>query len=249
MAKFIAYYRVSTARQGRSGLGLEAQQAAVASLVSFNGNKLVAEYREVESGAVRERPQLAAALNHCRVTGATLVVAKMDRLSREAGFIRQLIDGDVSIRFCDLPSVPEGPIGKLLLGVLSEVAELERALISRRTKEAMAAAKDRGRTFGNPNGAAALVAYRAKGAATSAKVRGAKADEAAQRLAPIIAELRAAGIDTAKGIARELNARHITTPGRKGGDAEPVPQDGADQSAKGKWSATQVRRLLERIGE
>ena len=98
MKKFVAYFRVSTARQGRSGLGLAAQRAAVNDLIAANGTKLISEFQEVESGKDRDRPKLAAALDHCRVTGATLVVAKMDRLSREANFIGALIDGDVDIQ-------------------------------------------------------------------------------------------------------------------------------------------------------
>ncbi len=133
----------STARQGRSGLGLAAQRSAVSDLIAFN-NKLIADFQEVESGKNRDRPELAKALDHCRVTGATLVVAKMDRLSREANFIGALIDGDVDIRFCDFPTIPAGSVGRLILGVMAQIAEFERGVISERTKAAMAAAKARG---------------------------------------------------------------------------------------------------------
>ena len=137
MAKFVAYYRVSTARQGRSGLGLAAQWSAVSDLIAFNGNKLIGEFQEVESGKHRDRPELAKALDHCLVTGATLVVAKMDRLSREANFIGALIDGDVDIRFCDFPTIPAGSVGRLILGVMAQIAEFERGVISERTKAAI----------------------------------------------------------------------------------------------------------------
>ncbi len=229
MGKFVAYFRVSTARQGRSGLGLAAQRAAVNDLIAAKGNKLIAEFQEVESGKDRDRPKLAAALDHCRVTGATLVVAKMDRLSREANFIGALIDGDVDIRFCDFPTIPAGPVGRLILGVMAQIAEFERGIISERTKAAMAAAKARGQTFGNPCGAAPLVKHRKRGIRNSLKVRTAKADGFAQRLAPIIVDIRAAGIDTTSGLARELNARDIEAP------------------RGGQWGVTQVRRLLARI--
>ncbi len=229
MDKFVAYFRVSTARQGRSGLGLAAQRAAVNDLIATNGNKLISEFQEVESGKDRDRPKLAAALDHCRVTGATLVVAKMDRLSREANFIGALIDGDVDIRFCDFPTIPAGSVGRLILGVMAQIAEFERGVISERTKAAMAAAKARGQTFGNPCGAAPLVKHRKRGARNSQKVRIAKADEFARRLAPIIADIHDGGIDTAKGIARELNERDI------------------EASRGGTWSGKQVRRVLARL--
>ena len=227
--KFVAYFRVSTARQGRSGLGLAAQRTAVNGLIVANGNKLIAEFQEVESGKNRDRPKLTAALDHCRVTGATLVVAKMDRLSREANFIGALIDGDVDIRFCDFPTIPAGPVGRLILGVMAQIAEFERGIISQRTKDALAVAKARGVKLGNPRGAAPLVKHRKRGIRNSLKVRLAKADGFAQRIAPIIENIRVAGVDTAAGLARALNERDIEAP------------------RGGKWGATQVRRLLARL--
>ena len=227
--KFVAYFRVSTARQGRSGLGLAAQRTAVNGLIVANGNKLIAEFQEVETGKNRDRPKLMAALDHCRVTGATLVVAKMDRLSREANFIGALIDGDVDIRFCDFPTIPAGPVGRLILGVMAQIAEFERGIISQRTKDALAVAKARGVKLGNPKGAAPLVKHRKRGIRNSLRVRTAKADGFAQRIEPIIADIRAAGINTAKGLARALNERDIEAP------------------RGGQWSATQVRRVVARI--
>ena len=140
-----------------------------------------------------------------------------------------LIDGDVDIRFCDFPTIPAGSVGRLILGVMAQIAEFERGVISERTKAAMAAAKARGMTFGNPCGAAPLVTHRKRGARNSQKVRIAKADEFARRLAPIIADIHDGGIDTAKGIARELNERDIQA------------------SRGGVWSGKQVRRVLERL--
>ena len=229
MDKFVAYFRVSTARQGRSGLGLAAQRAAVNDLIAANGNKLISEFQEIESGKNHDRPRLAEALDRCRLTGATLVVAKMDRLSREANFIGALIDGDVDIRFCDFPTIPAGPVGRLILGVMAQIAEFERGINSQRIKDAMAAAKARGQTFGNPCGAAPLVKHRKRGARNSLKVRAAKADGFAQRLAPIIADIRAKGAGTSTAIAHELNESDIKA--RLGG----------------RWSTKQVQRVLARL--
>jgi DNA invertase Pin-like site-specific DNA recombinase len=224
MQKFAAYYRVSTKRQGQSGLGIEAQKATVRSLISANGNKLIAEFTEVESGKNVARPKVAEALAHCKITGATLIVAKLDRLSRNAAFLLTLRDSGVPIMFADMPQAD-----KFTVGVLAMVAEREREVISKNTKDALAAAKARGITLGNPKGAAPLVKHRKRGRRKAAQVVTAKADDFAQRLAPIIVDIRTAGIDTANGIARALNARDVETP------------------RGGQWSAVQVRRVLARL--
>ncbi len=150
--RFVAYYRVSTDRQGRSGLGLDAQRAAVAKYVAGAGGVVAAEFEEVESGKRADRPQLAAALAACRARRAALVIAKLDRLARNARFLLHVVEGtgEAGVVFCDLPSVPPGPVGKFLLTQMAAVAELEAGLISQRTRAALAVAKARGTVLGNP---------------------------------------------------------------------------------------------------
>jgi len=141
--KFVAYYRVSTDRQGASGLGIEAQRATVAKHVS--AGHLLAEFQEVESGRSAVRPQLAAALAVCRRNDATLVIAKLDRLSRNVAFIATLMEGDVSFVACDMPHA-----NPLTIHILAAVAQEERKAISERTRAALEVAKARGTRLGNP---------------------------------------------------------------------------------------------------
>jgi len=148
--RFVSYLRVSTDRQGKSGLGLQAQRDAVANYLNGGQWELVAELVEVESGKRQDRPQLDAALTTCRLHRATLVVAKLDRLARNAKFLLHLIDSGADVVFCDLPHVPSGPTGRFLLTQMAAVAELEAGLISQRTKAALAAAKSRGVKLGTP---------------------------------------------------------------------------------------------------
>ena len=142
--KFVSYLRVSTDKQGRSGLGLEAQREAVASYLNGGRLTLEAEYVETESGKRADRPKLKAALAHAKAIGATLIFAKLDRLTRNVDLLRALVASDVDLVFCDLPSVPPGAMGRFLLTQMASVAELEAGLISERTKAALAAAKARG---------------------------------------------------------------------------------------------------------
>lgn len=141
---FISYLRVSTDRQGASGLGLSAQRQAVENYLNGGRWTLVKEFVEIESGRSAERPQLQRALNLCRVRRVPLVVAKVDRLTRSLSFLSRLLDAGVDVRFCDLPQI-EGPTGKFMLQRMAAVAELEAGLISKRTRDALAAAKARGR--------------------------------------------------------------------------------------------------------
>lgn len=139
--KYIAYYRVSTQMQGRSGLGLEAQKSEV---IRFTANhELVAEYIEIESGRKNDRPQLNQALNHCIESGATLVIAKLDRLSRNVAFIEALKSKGVKFICCDMPEANE-----FIIGVMAQLAQYERKLISDRTKAALNAYKQRGGKLG-----------------------------------------------------------------------------------------------------
>ncbi len=158
--KFVAYYRVSTDKQGRSGLGLEAQRQAVRDRLDGGAWQLVGEYTEVESGRRKARPELTKALTACKRHRAKLVVAKLDRLSRNAGFLLALLDSGVEVLFADMPQIP-GAMGKFVIGVMAQVAELEAGLISERTKAALAAAKARGVRLG-PHGAILASRYRAE---------------------------------------------------------------------------------------
>ena len=151
--RIIGYERVSTARQGASGLGIEAQRQAIDGFVAQRGATLIARFTEVESGRNPDRPELQKALHLAKVTGATLVIAKLDRLSRNAAFLLTLRDSGVRFAAVDLPEAND-----LTVGIMALVAQAEREAISKRTKEALAVARSRGVKLGNPNGAAALQA-------------------------------------------------------------------------------------------
>src|SRR5882762_2686410 len=144
-AKFIGYLRVSTEKQGQSGLGIAAQRKAIEDYLNGGRWELLAEYVEIESGKRSDRPELAAALAHANATGATLVIAKLDRLSRNVAFISNLMESGVEFVAADMPMA-----NRLTVHVLAAVAEHEREMISERTKAALAAAKARGIKLGNP---------------------------------------------------------------------------------------------------
>jgi DNA invertase Pin-like site-specific DNA recombinase len=230
--KFISYLRVSTLKQGQSGLGLEAQRQAVTDFLNGGCWQLLREYVEVETGKHADRPVLNEALHHCKVTGARLVIAKLDRLSRDLEFIARMQKSSIKFVCADMPEANE-----LTIHLLAAIAQHERQAISKRTKEALAAAKARGtwvsrsnRTvsrLGNPNGAAAI-RRAGKGNAASIVAIKTAADEHAANLAPIIADIRRAGITSFKAIARELNDRGILT------------------ARGGRWHPTTVKNLLAR---
>jgi DNA invertase Pin-like site-specific DNA recombinase len=195
--RFVAYYRVSTERQGRSGLGLEAQQQAVADFIN-GGSELVAEFTEVESGKEDARPALSSALEACRGHKAKLVIAKLDRLSRNLAFIATLMDSGVEFVAVDVPYAEP-----LYIHILGAFAQHERKMISERTKAALAAAKKRGVRLGNPN------------LAPAAKLGAAANREAAERFAanvlPAIREIQAHGAVSQEAIAAKLNERKVPT--------------------------------------
>ena len=194
--QYVAYYRVSTDRQGRSGLGLDAQRAAVAGYLAGRGEPL-AEFTEIESGRKNDRPQLAAALALCRQRRARLIIAKLDRLARNVHFISGLMESGVEFTACDMPEA-----NRLTLHILAAVAEHEREAISKRTTEALAMAKARGTRLGNPRPAEAARQARA--------VASARLDTYRAQVRPIIADLHGQGIGL-RAIARELNRRGIAT--------------------------------------
>ena len=195
--KYIAYYRVSTDRQGRSGLGLEAQQQAVSDFLTGRG-KLVEAFTEIESGRKNDRPQLAAALDACRRYKGILVIAKLDRLARNVYFISGLMESGVEFVAVDMPEA-----NRLTIHILAAVAEHEREMISQRTKVALRAAKTRGVKLGSPEPS--------RGAAIRSQVLRDKADRFAANTLPIIHNLQDQGIISHKAIARALNARGIQT--------------------------------------
>lgn len=220
--RFVSYIRVSTDAQGRSGLGLDAQKASVAQFVSGVGGEIIHEFEETESGKRNDRPQLAAALAACRATHATLVVAKLDRLTRNTAFLLSIADGagEGGVVFCDLPQLPAGPMGKFFLTLMAAVAELEAGLISQRTKAALAAAKARGKKLGNPQ---LLIAGGGQALKRRARAR-------ARDVIPYIRAAQKAGCRTLQEIAEALTARGVRT-----------PQGAAE------WHPEQVRRAVERV--
>lgn len=208
--RLVAYQRVSTARQGASGLGLEAQRKVIEDFAASRGAEVLAGFTEVESGRKADRPELLKALHLAKVTGATLVIAKLDRLSRNAAFLLALRDSGVRFVAVDMPEAND-----LTVGIMALVAQAEREAISRRTKEALAVAKARGVKLGNPNGAESLRRAGKGGAALRAAV-SANAAAFAADLAPVLTDIRAVGHTLLRAIAAELTAEGIRT--RRGGE-------------------------------
>ena len=221
--KFVSYLRVSTARQGASGLGLEAQRASVSAHLNGGDWSIVSELVEVESGKRSDRPQLLKAMRLCRMHGATLLIAKLDRLSRNVAFLSNLMESGVPFTAADMPEAD-----KTHLQMMMVFAEHETRAISSRTKAALAAAKARGKKLGGRRVSASRFAEIAKqGRAASAAVRSsAAATRVADRL-EAVREIQATGAKTLREIAAGLNERSIPTPAQKGS-----------------WSAVQVSRIL-----
>jgi DNA invertase Pin-like site-specific DNA recombinase len=218
--KFASYLRVSTAKQGRSGLGLEAQRKAVEDFLNGGNWQVVKEFVEVESGKKADRPQLAKAFQACRVHGAKLVIAKLDRLSRNAHFLLGLEQAGIDFVAADMPHA-----NRLTVGIMALMAEEERRMISARTKAALAAAKRRGVKLGGDHGARLTAKQRLAGNAVQAERAKARAAD----LADTVKELQASGATSLRAIAAGLDARGV--PAARGG----------------KWSAAQVLRVLERL--
>jgi DNA invertase Pin-like site-specific DNA recombinase len=216
----VGYYRVSTQKQGRSGLGLEAQQSAVRDHLNQTNRKLVAEFIEIESGKNPDRPKLAEALKTCRLTRSKLIVARLDRLARNVAFVSRLMESGIDFEAVDFPQA-----NRLMIHILAAVAEYEGRLVSERIKAALAAAKARGVKLGRVNPGGGCPAGLAKGHQVIAERMAARAAD----LAPVIAEIRAAGSVSLAAIARQLNERGM----------RPVRGD--------RWSPDTVRRILSRL--
>jgi DNA invertase Pin-like site-specific DNA recombinase len=216
-AKAIAYLRVSTDKQGKSGLGVEAQREAVARYLAANGLEQVHEYTEVETGkgsnALARRPVLVEALAHAKKDKAVLIVAKLDRLARNTRFLLTLIDSGAEVAFADMPQVA-GPMGRFIITQMAAVAELEAGLISQRTKAALAAAKERGQELGK------------HGKVQAARNKAEAVDRLAPAL-PVIMEMKVQGM-TMRAMVAALNERGIASP------------------AGGKWHVSNLHKALSR---
>ncbi len=216
--KFIAYYRVSTQKQGASGLGLEAQREAVSRFLNGGSWKLIAEFQEVETGkgadALEKRPQLKAALAACRKHGAKLIIAKLDRLARNVAFIAGLMESKVAFVACDMPEANE-----LTIHIMAAFAEHEAKRISQRTKDALAVAKSRGVALGKAG---------ASNLRPNLEVRQQAADEFANKLRPLFDGMKARRLSQ-RAMVAELNS--VGVPAPKGGS----------------WRLSQVQRTLVRL--
>lgn len=215
--KFVAYYRVSTEKQGRSGLGLEAQQKSVRDYLNGGRWNLCSEIIEVESGNNSDRPKLAEALMLCRLYGATLIIAKLDRLSRDAHFLLGLEKAGVDFVAADMPSA-----NRVTVRIIAVLAEEERNMISERTRATLTAAKARGVRLGGDRANLQALAYEGRRAAAERR----KAQARARDLAPQIQHLQTQGLSL-RGTASAFEERGYKTP------------------RGGKWTATQVSRVLK----
>nr|BDD44869.1 resolvase [bacterium] len=224
MTQFVAYFRVSTTEQGDSGLGIEAQQEKVRALVGSRDGEVIAEFTEIESGRKADRPVLAQALEAARKAKAVLVVAKLDRLARDAELINRLSkavanNGFPGLLFADLPDVDAtNAAGRMILGVMAQVAQFEAERIGERTREALAAAKARGVKLGG----------RREAAVVAAQARRGEAVKRAEALRGVLAPMAAAG-QSQRQMAAALNAAgHRTERGSE-------------------WSHKTVGRVLDRL--
>ena len=221
LRRFVAYYRVSTVQQGRSGLGLDAQRSAVnIYLAGQQSTQVIAEYIEVESGRRKDRRQLLLAINHARATKASLIIAKLDRLARNVSFTSALMESGVEFVCCDMPSA-----NKFTIHIMSALAEMEAEMISARTKAALIEAKKRGVKLGNPKLAECRGDPAAARAAWSEQV-----DRHAKSYLGLLLEAEELGRTTLQSKADFLNER------------------GALTQAGNQWRSGSVHRLLRRLG-
>ena len=224
--RFIAYYRVSTTKQGQSGLGLDAQRERVRQFLSGSaGFPPLAEFVEEESGRKADRPALTAALAACRVHRATLIIAKLDRLARNQRFLMELVDSGTEVLFCDFPQIPAGAAGRFMLQQMAAVAELEAGLISERTRAALRAKVARD---GQWDRKASHHLVPGAGQKAGAEAVRASAVARAADLIGVLRGLEAEGVTSLNAQAQRLNAAGIPT------------------ARGGQWTATAVRRVKER---
>lgn len=219
--RYISYVRVSTQKQGLDGYGVDAQRKSITDFLNGGNWELIAEYAEVESGKKSDRPALKKALSHCKRTKSILVISKIDRLSRNVAFLSNLMESGVEFIATDNPHA-----NKLTVQLMAVMAENEREAISKRTKEALAAAKARGVKLGNPKGLKKEVIE--KGRPLALKARQVKANEYADRMKPVIQELLDEGLSL-NTIARRMMENKELTP--RGGS---------------QWSPTTVKNILKR---
>jgi len=222
--KFVSYLRVSTGKQGENGLGMAAQSAAITNYLNGGEWELLNTFVEVESGKNNNRPKLQEAMNECRRTGATLVIAKLDRLSRNPDFIGMMINSSIDFVACDMPEA-----NKFTIRIMAALAEKEREMISERTKAALKAAQEKGVTLGKPENA--TPEGRAKGIAASLEVRKQRADRFVMEMWPIIEEYRTEDSKISlRDIAAKLTERNILTASGKSST----------------WSHVAVKKLIDR---
>lgn len=227
MKKFVAYYRVSTVKQGQSGLGLEAQQSAVAEYLKSNVGELITEYTEIQSGKKDNRPELESALRQCRLTGATLLIAKLDRLSRNRSFLMEMQDSSVDFIAVDMPEA-----NHFTVGLMACLADYERQLISERTKAALQMAKARGVKLGNPR----LSEIRNSDTTAATEARSSKAKARNQEIRTTIDEM-------VESISPEYRSNvSLRTIASMLNDAGYVTSRGKQ------WRHTSVNRVLEATG-
>lgn len=232
--QLIAYYRVSTDKQGKSGLGLEAQVAAVQAYAASLGLVVVASYQDIESGK-DARPELAKALAHAKRIKATLVFAKLDRLYRNTRLLLEIVDSGADVVFCDFPNIPSGAMGRFMLTQMASVAELEAGLVSERTKAALAAYKARGGLLGAsmPQCRNLTNEDRTRGGLASGKANKSSADDDYASMAEVIAQmvkLKDEGLTLRAIAARLTESGHTTRTGKP-------------------WNPTQVARVLKRTAK
>jgi len=217
--RYVAYYRVSTQKQGKSGLGLEAQRKMVADFIAGSGDKLIAEYTEVESGKSDDRPELLAAMKHADLVKGKLLVGKLDRLSRDLHFITSLQKSKVDFTVCDLPGCDS-----FTINIYGALAQREREMISARTKAGLQAAKARGVKLGTNNLRPELIR---EASAKGVQVITQNAANFAEKLRPVIEAMQ--GKDKSlRAIARELESLGVQT------------------ARGGKWTPTAVKNVLSR---